>query len=289
MPVPGEFDLSGKAAIVTGDGRGWTPFLASALAEAGADVAVAGSEGSDVAAAAGEVEKQGRKGLAVPTDLTDRASVESMVRRVSSEFGQVDILVNNARVEFGKPFVDITENEWEAVMDFNVKSMFLCCQAAGQTHAGARWGARREHQLWTGQAGTVELGRGLCESGRHTSAYVVSGPGVVSSQHQGECNRGGMADNGGPNGGVAKGTAGEVPPLPAKGPPDRPLWPDGLPGIRRLRFRDWPDGLCRWRRAGPRLTCPARSNSFADYRSRCDPKNLDRAIWWLHGTGCSAC
>ena len=167
MPVPGEFDLTGKAAIVTGDGRGWTPFLASALAEAGADVAVAGSEGSDVAAAAREVEKHGRKALAVPTDLTDHTSVESMVRRVSSEFGQVDILVNNASVEFGKPFVDITETEWEAVMDFNVKSMFLCCQAVGKLML-ERSGGR-----------VVNISSGLAERGLWNSVAACASQGAI--------------------------------------------------------------------------------------------------------------
>ena len=199
MPVPREFDLTGKAAIVTGDGRGWTPFLASALAEAGADVAVAGSEASDMSGAAGEVRKHGRMALAVPTDLTDRTSVESMVRRVSSEFGQVDILVNNARVEFGKPFVEITDDEWGTVMDFNVKSMFLCCQAAGKLMLEQGGGRIVNISSGLAERGALELGSSVCESGRHTPAYVLAGPGVVPWQDQGECNRGGMADNGGPD------------------------------------------------------------------------------------------
>ncbi len=132
MPVPREWDLSGKVAIITADRRGWTPFLAGALAEAGADVAVAGREASDMGEAAEAVRRQGRKALAITADVTRAAHVQDIVDRVVSELGKVDVLVNNARVDFGKPFTEITESEWQAVMDFNVKSMFLCCQAAGR-------------------------------------------------------------------------------------------------------------------------------------------------------------
>ena len=129
MPIPQEWDLSGKTAIITADRRGWTPFFASALAEAGADVAVAGSDSSDMLEAVKSAEEQGSKALAVRTDVTDADDVEAVVNSVVSEFGRVDILVNNARVEFGKPFVEVTDDEWQTVMDFNVKSMFLCCRA----------------------------------------------------------------------------------------------------------------------------------------------------------------
>ena len=89
MPIPQEWDLTGKAAIVTADHRGWTPFLASALAEAGADVAVAGrTEHSDMAEAVNAVEGQGAAALGVRTDLTSAADVEAMVQQVVSEFGK---------------------------------------------------------------------------------------------------------------------------------------------------------------------------------------------------------
>ena len=132
MPIPDEWTLTGKTAVVTADRRGWTPFLASALAEAGANVAVVGAAASDMSDAAAAVRDQGRKALEVPTDLTSASEIEAMAERVSSELGDIDVLVNNARVEFGKPFVEVTEREWKAVFDFNVGSMFLCCQAAGR-------------------------------------------------------------------------------------------------------------------------------------------------------------
>jgi len=132
MAIPQEWDLTGKTALITADRRGWTPHLASALAEAGADVAVAGSENSDMADAVSAVEKQGRKSLAITTNVRDADSVNAMVSKTVSEFGKLDILVNNARAEFGKRFEQVEESEWDTLMDFNVKSMFLCCQAAGK-------------------------------------------------------------------------------------------------------------------------------------------------------------
>ncbi|MDP6402653.1 MAG: SDR family oxidoreductase [SAR202 cluster bacterium] len=168
MPVPQEWDLTGKAAIVTADRRGWTPFLASTLAEAGAAVAVAGSPGaSDMDEAAEAVRDRGAKVLSIGTDVTSPSSVESMVERTVSEFGRVDILINNARVEFGKPFVDVTDDEWRAVMDFNVTSMFLCCRAAGR------------RMLDQGGGRIVNISSGLAVRGLWNSAVSCASQGAV--------------------------------------------------------------------------------------------------------------
>ena len=167
MPAPSEWDLTGKSAVVTSDGRGWTPYLASALAEAGADVAVAGSRGSDISQAVAAVEGQGRRALRLETDLTSAGAVAAMVSKVVLELGRVDVLVNNARVDFGKPFVDVTEAEWQTVMDFNVKSMFLCCQAAGREMMGQ--GAGR----------IVNIGSGLAARGLTNSAALCASQGAV--------------------------------------------------------------------------------------------------------------
>lgn len=167
MPIPREWNLTGKAAIITADRRGWTPFLATALAEAGADVAVAGSARSDMAEAAEAVESQGRRALAIPTDVTSASAVESMVQRVISQFGKADILVNNARVEFGKPFVDVTEAEWQTVMDFNVKSMFLCCRAVGR------------RMLDQGGGRIVNIGSGLAVRGLWNSVAACASQGAI--------------------------------------------------------------------------------------------------------------
>jgi 2-deoxy-D-gluconate 3-dehydrogenase len=167
MPVPPEWDLTGKVAIITADRRGWTPYFASALAEAGADVAVAGSEKSDMRDAVKAVEGHGRKSLSVMADVTDAASVEAMVNQVASEFGKIDILVNNARVEFGKPFENVTETEWQTVMDFNVKSMFLCCQTVGKC------------MLEQGSGHIVNIGSGLSQRGLWNSVAACASQGAI--------------------------------------------------------------------------------------------------------------
>jgi NAD(P)-dependent dehydrogenase (short-subunit alcohol dehydrogenase family) len=167
MPVPTELDLSGKVALITADRRGWTPSLALALAEAGAAVAFAGAPESDAAAAVDAVRGQGIQALAITTDLTQAYDVERTVERVVTEMGGLDILVNNARVEFGKPFLDVTEDEWETVMERNVKSMFLCCQAAG----------RRMVEQGTGHI--VNIGSGLASRGLWNSAAFAASQGAI--------------------------------------------------------------------------------------------------------------
>ena len=168
MPIPVEWDLSGKTAIVTADRRGWTPYLASALAEAGAKVAVAGSpENSDMGDAAKAVEEHGGTPLTLSVDLADRAQVEAAVQQTVSEMGGADILVNNARVEFGKPFVDVTESEWQAIMDFNVKSVFLWTQAVGR------------HMLGHGGGRIVNIGSGLAVRGLWNSAAACATQGAI--------------------------------------------------------------------------------------------------------------
>lgn len=132
MAIPKEWDLTGKTAIITADRRGWTTCLASALAEAGADVAIAGSANSDMLEAVSAVKRHNRKSMGIQTDIEKSESVDSMINIVVSKFGRLDILVNNARVEFGKSFERVDEHEWDTLMNFNVKSMFLCCQAAGR-------------------------------------------------------------------------------------------------------------------------------------------------------------
>jgi NAD(P)-dependent dehydrogenase (short-subunit alcohol dehydrogenase family) len=90
-----------------------------------------------------------------------------MVARVASELGKVDILVNNARVELGKPFLELTEAEWDTVMAFNVKSMFLCCQAVGAT------------MLSQGGGRIVNIGSGLAARGLWNAAAACASQGAI--------------------------------------------------------------------------------------------------------------
>lgn len=167
MPIPQEWNLSGKTALLTADRRGWSPSLAAALAEAGADVAIAGSPRSDAADAAQAVQRQGRRALALDADLANAADVENITARALAEFGKIDILVNNARADFGKPFEDVSEWEWQTLMDFNVKSMYLCSQAVGK------------HMLAQGSGRIVNIGSGLAARGLWNSVAACAAAGAV--------------------------------------------------------------------------------------------------------------
>jgi NAD(P)-dependent dehydrogenase (short-subunit alcohol dehydrogenase family) len=160
-------DLDGKVALITADRRGWTPSLALALVEAGAAVAVAGAPESDAVAAVDAAIGQGGRALAITADLTQADDVEGMVEQAVTELGRVDILINNARVEFGKPFLDVTENEWDTVMERNVKSMFLCCQAVGR------------RMVEQGEGHIVNIGSGLASRGLWNSAAACASQGAI--------------------------------------------------------------------------------------------------------------
>ena len=167
MSARSEWDLTGKVALLTGDRRGWTPYFAAALAEAGADVALAGHAGSDVHDAAIAVRAQGGKALVIEGDLTRSEDVDRVTVSATARFGRIDILVNNAYVDFGKPLVETTDAEWDAVMDFNVRSTFLLCRAVGQ------------RMLAQGGGRIINIGSGLAERGLVNSTAACAAQGAI--------------------------------------------------------------------------------------------------------------
>ncbi|KEO83044.1 SDR family NAD(P)-dependent oxidoreductase [Tumebacillus flagellatus] len=126
------FDLTDKTALVTGAGRGIGRALAIGLAEAGANVAIVARTPSDLEEVAAEIRKLGRRAYTVTADLTKKDDVERIVRSVVDQAGSLDILVNNAGMNIRSKALDVTEDEWETIMQTNLKSAFLLSQAAAK-------------------------------------------------------------------------------------------------------------------------------------------------------------
>ena len=130
MSIP-SFSLEGKVALVTGSRRGLGRAFALAFAEAGADIAVCDrvAEDGDLEAVAEEIRRLGRRSLAVQVDLTQKPEVENLVQRVEGELGPIDILVNNAGGRYSSPLLhETSEDEWQTVIDDNLKTAFICSQ-----------------------------------------------------------------------------------------------------------------------------------------------------------------
>ena len=126
------FDLSGKVAIVTGATKGLGHGMAMALAEAGADIVVVSRTPADCETVAAEIAATGRRALAVPTDVSRPETIQVLIDRVLAEFGKIDILVNNAGVAVTKAAEDLTQEEWDRVVDINLTGVFRMAQAVGR-------------------------------------------------------------------------------------------------------------------------------------------------------------
>jgi 7-alpha-hydroxysteroid dehydrogenase len=124
MGVLDRFRLDGKVAIVTGAGKGIGAAIATAFAEAGADVAITARTASDLEAVAGEVEGLGRRALVHPGDVNDLAVVAALVEGTVAELGGIDIVVNNAGGSESRPFLDTTTGQLESSFHFNISVPF---------------------------------------------------------------------------------------------------------------------------------------------------------------------
>lgn len=122
------FDLSGRVAVVTGASSGLGMDAARAYAQYGADVALLARRKDRLDALAREIEESGRKAFAVACDVADPDSVENAIREVTDRFGRIDILLNDAGVAALGTVEDITLQDWDRVMDINVRGMYLVCK-----------------------------------------------------------------------------------------------------------------------------------------------------------------
>ena len=135
-----DIDLSGRIAIVTGAGRGIGRAVALKLAKAGADVCATARSLEEIEQTARMVRETGRRALTVAGDATRSAVAAEVVARTVADLGGLHILVNNAGIELPKPLIETTEDDYNLVMDTNVKSMVLFTQAAGPHLIAQRFG-----------------------------------------------------------------------------------------------------------------------------------------------------
>jgi NAD(P)-dependent dehydrogenase (short-subunit alcohol dehydrogenase family) len=127
-----EFKLKGDVAILFGCGQSWLKHFATALAQAGANVVVSGPSKGEIESVADEVKRLGRKILSIPLNLTSIQEIEAMTEQVMAQFGRIDILVNNHNLQFGKAFLEMTDEEWRRVHEANLTGVFRCCKAVGR-------------------------------------------------------------------------------------------------------------------------------------------------------------
>ena len=122
--------LKGKSAVVTGAGQGIGEGIAKVLASEGAEILVADLNLENAEKVAEGINDDGGKATAFKCDVAQKAEVDRLIEKAVSEFGKLDILVNNAGIYPMKPFLEMTEEDWDKVINVNLKSTFLCTQAA---------------------------------------------------------------------------------------------------------------------------------------------------------------
>ena len=189
-------DLSGKVAVVTGAGRGIGAAIAGAFAQAGANLVVADLNGEAAQETAHRLTALGRRALAVKTDVGVGLDVCQLFDIVRSEFGSLDILVNNAGIWFRKPFLEISDSEWDRVLTTNLKGSFLCAQQAARmmmprmggciiniaSHAGLFYSRGQGVHYAASKAGIIQMTRVLAfELGPYQIRVNAIAPGGINT------------------------------------------------------------------------------------------------------------
>jgi NAD(P)-dependent dehydrogenase (short-subunit alcohol dehydrogenase family) len=134
------FSLTGQVAVVIGGGGVLAGAMATGLARAGADIAILDVSKDNADGRAKSIATLGGGAIGVVCDATSKASLEDALDTILQRFGHVDILVNAAGVNSGTPFFEISETEWQRIMDIDLKSVFLACQVFGKAMVDAGHG-----------------------------------------------------------------------------------------------------------------------------------------------------
>jgi NAD(P)-dependent dehydrogenase (short-subunit alcohol dehydrogenase family) len=134
------FDLAGRVAIVTGTSRGLGQFLARALAQAGADLVLTSRNRGHLASFEAEIKGLGRRAISLPLDVRSHESIEKMAADAQAAFGHLDILVNNAGCNVRKPALDVTWEDWNLILDTNLRGSFFVSQAVARHMIERKYG-----------------------------------------------------------------------------------------------------------------------------------------------------
>jgi len=190
------FSLAGKRAFVTGGSRGIGRAIAKNLARAGADVAFSYRERRDEAEKAlADIESLGRRGLALPMDVADRASVEAAAKDAQAALGSLSILVNNAGINKPTDFDQVTDADWDHILATNLKGPFVCAQVflpllaksggGSVIHIGSvsgQYGGPRTAHYAASKAGLISLAQVIARFGaQHNVRSNVVAAGLIQS------------------------------------------------------------------------------------------------------------
>lgn len=134
------FDLSGQTAIVTGTSRGLGQYFARALAQAGADLVLTSRKRESLSAFEQEIKALGRRAVSLELDVQSQQSIDQMAADAEAAFGQVHILVNNAGCNIRKPALDVTWQDWNQILDTNLRGTFFVAQAVARGMVGKGYG-----------------------------------------------------------------------------------------------------------------------------------------------------
>ena len=152
------FDLTGKIALVTGASRGLGKHFALALARAGADVAITSRTLASLDDTAREIAALGRRVWPVELDVRTQASIEAAVASSHTHFGRIDILINNAGCNIRKPALDVSWEDWNTILDTNLRGPFFVAQAVARSMIGVGRGRIVNIGSVTSVAGYAGLG-----------------------------------------------------------------------------------------------------------------------------------
>ena len=136
----GRFDLGGQVAIVTGTSRGLGQYLARALAKAGADLVLTSRSRDRLLPFEAEIKALGRRAISLELDVRELESIQRMAAGAEAAFGHVDILVNNAGCNIRKPALDVTWDDWNLILDTNLRGSFFVSQAVARGMIVRRYG-----------------------------------------------------------------------------------------------------------------------------------------------------